>query len=207
MGFILSLVVVSMIHAAFLWHYTLTPHHDVPSKKQAHRRFTVRLAQLQPPPPPPQPIPPEPIAPPPPPPKPKSTPIPPTPKPEPTPPKPPHPLPKPETAHTQTPHPKQDQARLRKAKRTYLGKVRRLIQRHKHYPRTARRRKQQGAVFVRFTILRDGTIRDIRLKRRSDYSALNKAAVRIFRRIGSFPPVPEGVPAPMTITVPVRYKI
>ena len=93
------------------------------------------------------------------------------------------------------------------SKRTYMGKVRRLIERNKRYPRAAERMRQQGTVRIRFTISRNGRISGARVVGSSSHARLNKAALKILRKIGAFPPIPRGLGSSMTITVPVKYRI
>lgn len=90
----------------------------------------------------------------------------------------------------------------------YLSKVRRSIERRKKYPKSAKRAKQQGTVRVRFTINANGSIRNISLVGGTPYAKLNKAALKILRRIGSFAPIPKKLgKRSLTVTVPIRYKI
>ncbi len=93
-------------------------------------------------------------------------------------------------------------------KDNYLAKIRREIEQNKRYPRSAKRLKQQGAVWIRFTIYADGHIGPVTLVKKSSYAKLNKAAVKILKRVGAFAPIPKELKkGSLSLTVPVRYKI
>jgi len=93
-------------------------------------------------------------------------------------------------------------------KNAYLAKVRRTIEQHKKYPRTAKRMRQQGVVYVKFTISRNGKVHHIRLVKKCLHSKLNKAALKILKEIGAFAPIPKELKeSTLSLTVPIRYKI
>ena len=93
-------------------------------------------------------------------------------------------------------------------KNSYLAKVRRTIEQRKKYPKAAKRLRQEGVVKVHFTIGKNGAIRDVRLAGKCSYSKLNKAAIKILKRIGAFAPIPKELNERyLSLVVPVRYKI
>jgi protein TonB len=65
------------------------------------------------------------------------------------------------------------------------------IHRHKHYPRQARRKGEEGRVQVAFTVERDGTIRDVRVVAGSGAQLLDRAAEAAVKSIGRFQPFPQ----------------
>ena len=90
----------------------------------------------------------------------------------------------------------------------YLSKVRRMIEQRKKYPHAAKRLRQQGVVYVKFTISQDGTIRHIGLVKKSRHEKLNKAALSILKKIGAFAPIPKELGERyLSVTVPIKYKI
>ena len=94
------------------------------------------------------------------------------------------------------------------AKRHYLQKVKMTIERNKSYPRTAKRMRQEGSVTVRFEIMQNGKIRNIRIVSRSRHKRLDKAATGMLRKIAAFDPIPRELnKRSMTITVPINYQI
>ena len=93
-------------------------------------------------------------------------------------------------------------------KNAYLSKVRRTIEQHKKYPKAAKRMKQQGVVYVKFTIKKNGSIKHIVLAKSSSYAKLNKAAVKILKNIRAFAAIPRELGVKyLSVTVPIRYKI
>ena len=68
--------------------------------------------------------------------------------------------------------------------------------------------KQQGVVYVKFTISSNGSIKHIALAKRSSYAKLNKAALKILKNIGAFAAIPRELGEKyLSLTVPIRYKI
>lgn len=93
-------------------------------------------------------------------------------------------------------------------KEHYYSKVRNMIERKKRYPSIAKKLRQEGIVHVTFTISKDGAISDIRLVKKCPHERLNRAAVRVLKEIGSFPPIPEEVgKQSISLSVSIRYKI
>lgn len=94
------------------------------------------------------------------------------------------------------------------AERTYLSEFLAELSRHKHYPRSARLRRQQGKVVVSMLLNRDGTITNISLEKGSDYPALNRAALDSVRSIDRFKPFPESLGrSEWRLSVPFKYAI
>lgn len=93
-------------------------------------------------------------------------------------------------------------------KRSYLAKIRSIIEKKKKYPRAAKRMKQEGVVSVHFTISKNGQIKQLRLAKKCPYAKLNKAAMHILKKIGSFPPIPHHMDKSyLSLTIPIRYQI
>ncbi len=93
-------------------------------------------------------------------------------------------------------------------KENYYSKVRNMIERKKRYPSIAKKLRQEGIVHVTFTISKNGAISDVRLVKKCSHERLNRAAVRVLKEIGSFPPIPEEVgKQSISLSVLIRYKI
>ena len=96
----------------------------------------------------------------------------------------------------------------KRIKNSYLSKVKRTIEQCKRYPKAAKRLKQEGSVTVRFTILRNGRIKNITLLAGSKYKKLNRAAIKTIERIISFGPIPKELnEKSMVVTLPIKYEI
>ncbi len=139
----------------------------------------------------------------------------PPPKPVPTPPAPPTPEKTPPKA-SPAPPPKTipsrpitsfaDQAATASIRNAYLQKVREKIVAERYYPRRAKKLRHTGIVTIAFTILADGSIRDIAVIRRSRHRDLDRAAVKTLERIGRFDPIPKALHTrSLKVDVPIRY--
>ncbi|EIM78210.1 tonB protein [Nitratireductor aquibiodomus RA22] len=78
------------------------------------------------------------------------------------------------------------------------------LERRKRYPSSARARREQGTVYVRFRIDGNGNVSAISLARSSGYPALDTAVLSLVRRASPVPAPPPGVNR--TLTVPVRFS-
>jgi len=73
----------------------------------------------------------------------------------------------------------------------YLAKVISQIQRAKHYPFQARKKKQEGEVRVRFVIRASGELEEAEVIESSGYEILDQQALKILKRASPFPPFPS----------------
>jgi len=93
-------------------------------------------------------------------------------------------------------------------KNAYLAKIRRIIEQHKRYPKGAKRMKQQGTAYIKFSISTDGTVHHIGLAKKCPFTKLNKAALKILQNIGKFDPIPKTIgKSHLSLTIPIAYKI
>ena len=97
---------------------------------------------------------------------------------------------------------------LNSVKNNYLSKLQRLIEKNKRYPKSAKRLKQMGKVYLSFTIGKNGEIRNVKISKNSKYKRLNKATMEIMSNIKKFDPIPKELnKSSWDITVPVVYQI
>lgn len=97
---------------------------------------------------------------------------------------------------------------LNAVKNDYLSKLRSLIEKNKKYPRSAKRLKQMGKVYLSFTIAKNGDIKNIKITKNSRHHRLNKAALEILSNIKKFDAIPKELKkSTWDITVPVVYQI
>ncbi len=73
---------------------------------------------------------------------------------------------------------------------SYFSKFKRLIENNWNYPRPAALRGEEGSVRVRFSILKDGTITDIKFLNSSGYPQLDREVKRVLTEIKGYP-LPE----------------
>lgn len=76
----------------------------------------------------------------------------------------------------------------------------------KTYPASARARRQQGTVIVRFTVNRQGQVLTTGLAQSSGYALLDRAGLALPKRTSPLPPPPEDVLGnEIELTVPVEF--
>ena len=92
----------------------------------------------------------------------------------------------------------------RAEKNQFLANIRATINRHKFYPRVAKKRRMQGSVKVRFTILRSGNVGNISLSGPKVFHSSAKKAVQ-----SAFPVNAKRSPVslPQTINLTLRYQL
>jgi len=82
------------------------------------------------------------------------------------------------------------------------------ISKHFKYPDDAADNGVQGRVFVMFTIMKDGSIGNLRMKSPKGCELLEKEAARIMSKLPKVQPGKQrGRPVPVTFTIPVNFKL
>ncbi len=196
----------AIVHGVVVWFFAsalLKPGVEQPTP--AVTRVSLNFQRPTPPAPKPQPEPkPEPK------PKPKPTPKP-LPKPEPKPEPEPTPEPQPEPPPSQeVTEPQQTEEAMMAANATsgvqdYLALVMQQVERHKNYPRVARRRGLEGSVQIRFLIAPDGSVRALNLE--GGHSLLRAAARKAVENAMPFPPPPPGAAKPCPIAFAMLFEL
>lgn len=79
------------------------------------------------------------------------------------------------------------------------------LERRKRYPSRAKRRREEGVAYVRFSIDANGNVLSARLTRSSGFPDLDAEVVAMVTRASPVPAPPPGIEG--TITVPVRFKL
>jgi protein TonB len=94
------------------------------------------------------------------------------------------------------------------AERRYLSALRQALERERHYPPTARRRRLEGTTRVQFTIAADGAFSGIHVSRSAGAASLDEAAVSTVRRLARFDPIPAAVGrSRWTVHVPIVFRL
>ncbi|HUD28457.1 MAG TPA: energy transducer TonB [Novosphingobium sp.] len=76
----------------------------------------------------------------------------------------------------------------------------------KTYPSSARARRQQGTVMVRFTVDRKGQVLHVALQKTSGFAPLDREALALPKRTSPLPPPPEDVAGEtIELSVPVEF--
>lgn len=95
-----------------------------------------------------------------------------------------------------------------KARMNWLGILFAHVERFKEYPRDARRLGIEGAPKVEMVLNRQGKLLRATLVQSSGNSQLDAEAVAMLERASPLPPPPENIKGdPLTITVPIRFKL
>jgi protein TonB len=76
-----------------------------------------------------------------------------------------------------------------------------------HYPSIARRRRHQGTVILDVYVLEDGRVGDLRVAESSNYSLLDRAAMKAVRHWQFDPARKGGREVAMWVKVPIRFDL
>ena len=71
--------------------------------------------------------------------------------------------------------------------RSYLARVAAQLNRHKRYPKTSRRAREEGRVEISLTVYEDGRVDSVRVTKSSGFSELDAEALRMVERASPFP--------------------
>ena len=94
------------------------------------------------------------------------------------------------------------------AKTTWQSVLLGHLERHKRYPRRARRRGQEATVHVWVAISREGAVLEHHLTEASQYSALNKETLALIARAQPLPPPPTEVSGDtVEFVLPVSFSL
>lgn len=90
----------------------------------------------------------------------------------------------------------------------YLALIRELLEQNKDYPLWAQRNNWEGTVWLRFIVLQDGLVEDVKIMRPSGVGLLDEAAERTVRRIGRFPSIPKELAmGRLSLDVPLVFRL
>lgn len=90
----------------------------------------------------------------------------------------------------------------------YLGTLQGLIASAKKYPESARKSGQEGKVTVQFTVMKNGTVKNIQLASKSNYADLNEEAIEAVKRAAPFSGLPDEIDKPfLDIILPFRFRL
>lgn len=81
------------------------------------------------------------------------------------------------------------------------------LERLKRYPATASQRREQGTVYVQFSIDSAGNILSSRIVRSSGYANLDEAVSQMMRTASPVPRPPAELGSPVTLTAPIEFAL
>ncbi|RAI60734.1 TonB family protein [Roseicella frigidaeris] len=91
---------------------------------------------------------------------------------------------------------------------SYIGALLAALNRHKQYPTSARLRRAEGVVMLRFAMRRDGTVMRWRVERSSGHPDLDEAVGVMVNAASPLPAPPPDLPGdPVELVVPVRFSL
>jgi protein TonB len=91
---------------------------------------------------------------------------------------------------------------------TWKGLLLRHLERHKRYPAEAQRQRQEGVVYMLFTLSRDGRVLAARILRPSGNASLDQEGLDLLRRAQPMPPFPVDQPGEsMELSVPIQFSL
>jgi len=87
---------------------------------------------------------------------------------------------------------------------TYTDILMRHIATHRHYPRSARKRREEGTAVVQFALDNNGRLTSLHLMEGSGHRNLDRAAMQTLRNAQPFPQPPGGA---LRFSMPVRFSL
>ena len=91
---------------------------------------------------------------------------------------------------------------------TWHGRVRQMIDGNKSYPLLSKKRKEEGTVVVKFTILKNGNVENLSVHGSSGHRALDREAKRMILTSSPFPEIPNFEnKESITLTVPINFSL
>ncbi len=89
----------------------------------------------------------------------------------------------------------------------YLNQIRLMLEKEKRYPFLARKNRREGTVYIKFTILKDGGLKKIKVTQSSGFEILDKEAEATIRRT-AFPALPKGLQlTQLQLEVPIVFRL
>lgn len=89
----------------------------------------------------------------------------------------------------------------------FITSVTRLVERARIYPRDSLRREEEGKVTVAVTLNRNGELLDAKVEEPCPFDSLNQAALKTVRSVRAYPVVPDSLPAPVHLHIPLLYRV
>ncbi|WP_402718795.1 TonB family protein [Janthinobacterium rivuli] len=96
---------------------------------------------------------------------------------------------------------------LRSGVSSWEGKVLARMERFRRYPTASRAKQEQGVVYLRCRIDRDGQVLAAAIERSSGSAALDQAALDTLQRAAPLPRIPKERPDPLELSIPVEFSI
>jgi protein TonB len=82
----------------------------------------------------------------------------------------------------------------------------RHVARYQRYPKAARSARLYGSVGTVFSMRRDGTVVGVRITSSSGQQIFDKEAIETIMRAQPLPPIPPGLPDPLTVETTLVFE-
>ncbi|NVJ92754.1 MAG: energy transducer TonB [Methylocystaceae bacterium] len=90
----------------------------------------------------------------------------------------------------------------------YVTTLRRWLEKHKTYPKNARRRRQEGVVILAFSVTRNGSVPEFQIQKGSGYKALDEETIQVLKRAQPFPKFPKDMEGNiLKIALPIQFAL
>lgn len=90
-----------------------------------------------------------------------------------------------------------------KYRKEHFEYIRKIIQQNIVYPERAQRNGWEGQVVVMFSVMQNGRVKDIRIRKSSGYGILDENVLETIRKVEPFPRPPVAV----ELIIPVLYRL
>jgi protein TonB len=92
--------------------------------------------------------------------------------------------------------------------KSYFAELMAWLNKHKSYPRDAKKEKQQGVVELQFTLQRDGSVTASSIKKSSGHALLDNAALAMLAAAAPLPALPESMDRQqITLVIPIEFSL
>jgi protein TonB len=93
-------------------------------------------------------------------------------------------------------------------KRNYYALIAATLAKYKRYPKYARKQGQEGTVLLSFTVLSSGLVKDIKIKKSSGHSLLDRSVKKMLQQASPLPAFPAQQTArELNISIPIVFKL
>lgn len=90
----------------------------------------------------------------------------------------------------------------------YMAELRAWLEKHKQYPRRARRLRQEGTALLYFVMDSEGRVLEYRIRESSGHESLDEAVTTMIERAQPLPGFPEGMDqGRLALVVPVQFLL
>ena len=93
-------------------------------------------------------------------------------------------------------------------KAEFIAGLYKILNQNKHYPKMAKRRHLEGIAKIHFRLGKDGKIHNVFVGKSCGHKMLDKAALKLITKIGTYKPIPDNVSmAALDLNIPITYSI